>query len=95
MQSGAHGANALTLEANLPSAIVPCMFDQRWHAQHQQRLGTGVWVRRGRDLSSALRELLTNDGLSERAGELGAKINAEDGIATACDEIEAFLLART
>ena len=93
VQSGAHGTNALTLEAGLPSAIVPCMFDQRWHAQRQQRLGTGVWVRRESDLSAAIRQLLTDEGLRERAAELGARLRAEDGINAACDEIEAFLRA--
>ena len=95
VQSGAHGTNALTLEAGLPSAIVPCMFDQRWHAQRQQRLGTGVWVRRDRELSSALRQLLTDEGLRECAGELGARINAEDGVTAGCDAIESFLLTQT
>ncbi len=91
VQSGAHGTNALTLEAGLPSAIVPCMFDQRWHAQRQQSLGSGVWVRRERDLLAALRRLLTDEGLRERASELGARISAEDGITAACDSIEALL----
>ncbi len=95
VQPGAHGTNALTLEAGLPSAIVPCMFDQRWHAQRQQRLGSGVWVRRERDLPAALRQLLTDAGLRDRAAELGARINEEDGASVACDEIEAFLRTRT
>ena len=94
VQSGAHGTNALALEAGIPSAIVPCMFDQLWHARRQQTLGSGVWVRRNRDLAGALRQLLTDEALRERARELGAKIGAEDGTAAACDEIEAFLSGR-
>ncbi len=94
VQSGAHGTNALALEAGLPSAIVPCMFDQLWHARRQQALGTGVWVRRDRDLAGALRQLLTDEDLGERARALGAQIGAEDGTTAACNEIEAFLGAR-
>lgn len=91
VQSGAHGTNALALEAGLASVIVPCMFDQLWHARRQSDLGSGIWVRRDRDLSAALRRLLTDASLGERARELGAKIGAEHGITTACDEIEVFL----
>ena len=46
VQSGAHGTNTLALEAGVPSVIVPCMFDQLWHARRQDELGTGIWVRR-------------------------------------------------
>ena len=36
----------LALEAGVPSVIVPCLFDQLWHARRQQQLGIGIWVRR-------------------------------------------------
>jgi rhamnosyltransferase subunit B len=91
VQPGAHGTNALTLEAGLASVIVPCMFDQQWHARRQQALGTGVWVRRERDLARAMRQLLTDSALAERARDLGAKIGTDDGVGLACDEIEGFL----
>ncbi len=91
VQSGAHGTNALVLEAGLPSAIVPCMFDQQWHARRQQSLGSGIWVRRDRHLAGAIRRLLTDESLSERAQEVGVEIRAEDGINAACDEIQNFI----
>ncbi len=91
VQSGAHGTNALALEAGKPSLIVPCLFDQLWHARRQQALGTGIWIRRDRDLARGMRRLLTDEALDGRARELGAEIAAEDGTAVACDEIEAFL----
>jgi hypothetical protein len=91
VQPGAHGTNALTLEAGLPSVMVPCMFDQQWHARRQEALGTGVWVRRERDLARAIRQLLTDSALTDRARDLGAKISTEDGVGTACEEIEAIL----
>ncbi len=91
VQSGAHGTNAMSLEAGVASVIVPCMFDQLWHARRQRELGSGVWVRRDRDLSGALRRLLTDESLGERARGLAAKIGTENGVATACDRIEASL----
>ena len=50
VHSGAHGTNALVLTAGLASVIAPCMFDQRWHAQRQEQLGTGIWARHRRHL---------------------------------------------
>lgn len=91
VQSGAHGTNALVLEAGLPSVIVPCMFDQQWHARRQQTLGSGIWVRRDRHLVGAIRRLLTDESFSERAHELGVEIRTEDGINAACDEIQNFI----
>lgn len=91
VQSGAHGTNALTLTAGLPSVIVPCLFDQRWHAQRQAELGTGIWVRRDRQLRGAIARLVCDQALADRAGLLGDRIRADDGTAMACDEIDTLL----
>lgn len=91
VQSGAHGTNALTLAAGLPSVIVPCLFDQLWHARRQAELGTGIWVRRQRDLASAVAHAVGDVALAANARDLGGPIRAEDGTTNACDEIEAFL----
>ena len=91
VHSGAHGTNALVLEAGLPSVIAPCMFDQRWHAQRQQQLGSAIWARHPRHLSKAIRRLLTDRSLAERAAEIGHKLRTEDGTSAACDAIEAVL----
>lgn len=91
VQSGAHGTNALALAAGVPSVIVPCLFDQRWHGRRQAELGTGVWVRRDRQLPAAVARLLSDRSLGERARALGEQIRAEDGTTRACDEIEALL----
>lgn len=95
VHSGAHGTNAMTLAAGLPSVVVPCLFDQRWHAQRQEALGTGVWARRPRRLAGAVERLVTDDGLAARARSLGRLMAAEDGTAAACDAIEAFLAGRS
>ena len=91
VHSGAHGTNALVLEAGLPSVIAPCMFDQLWHAQRQQQLGTGIWARHHRHLSSAIHRLLTGRVIAEQAALLGVKLRTENGTAAACDAIEAVL----
>jgi rhamnosyltransferase subunit B len=91
VHSGAHGTNALVLAAGLPSVIAPCMFDQRWHAQRQQQLGTGIWARHPRHLATAIHRLLTESSLADQATRVGDKLRAEDGTGAACDAIEAML----
>lgn len=91
VHSGAHGTNALVLGAGLPSVIAPCMFDQRWHAQRQQQLGTGIWARHPRHLSKALHRLLTDRSIAAQAARIGDKLRAEDGTSAACDVIETML----
>jgi UDP:flavonoid glycosyltransferase YjiC (YdhE family) len=93
VQSGAHGTNALVLQAGLPSVVVPCLFDQLWHAQRQEVVGTGVMARKDRHLPAAVDRLLSDDGLAERAAAMGELLRAEDGTAAACDEAERLLAA--
>lgn len=71
--------------------ITPCMFDQRWHAQRQQQLGTGIWARHPRHLARAIRRLLTETSLADQATRTGEKLRGEDGTGAACDAIEAML----
>lgn len=91
VHSGAHGTNALALAAGIPSVIRPCLFDQRWHAERQQKLGTGIWARRPRDLDSAIDHAVRDEQLAETAREFAARLAPEDGTARACDAIEATL----
>jgi UDP:flavonoid glycosyltransferase YjiC (YdhE family) len=91
VQSGSHGTNALALEAGVPSAIVPCLFDQQWHARRQEELGTGVWVRKPKELDRAIRRVLGDRVIAERARAFGDLLATEDGVGNACDEIEDVL----
>ena len=93
VQSGAHGTTALALAAGVPSVIVPCLFDQVWHARRQEELGTGLWVKRNRQLEDRITRLLTDDAMRVRANALAELIAGEDGTSTACDGIEAVLAA--
>lgn len=94
VHAGAHGTNALALSHGLPSVIVPCLFDQRWHAERQAQLGTGVWVRRPRQLAAAIDHATTDPDIARRSRDLGRGLREEDGTGAACDNIEAFLAAR-
>lgn len=91
VHSGAHGTNALALAAGLPSAIVPCMFDQQWHARRQLELGTGVWVRHPRELRGAVDRIVSDVVMSEAAASLATELRTENGTTAACDAIEAAL----
>jgi rhamnosyltransferase subunit B len=93
VQAGAHGMNSLVLAAGKPSAVVPVLFDQLWHARRQVALGTGTRVR-GRvsvpKLRNAISDMLGSD-TATRAREFGARLAAEDGVAGACAVIESHL----
>jgi sterol 3beta-glucosyltransferase len=91
VQSGAHGTNSLALIAGLPSVMVPCLFDQVYHARRQSELGTGTWCRRKGRLENALNQLLGDDGYARRARAFAAEIAHEDGIAAVVAEAERLL----
>jgi len=95
VHSGAHGTNALVLEAGLPSVIVPQLFDQVWHAERVEQFGAGVHVRRASvtRLARAIDLVTREPRFGARAGEIAAQLAAEDGPARAADEIERFLAA--
>ncbi len=95
VHSGAHGTNSLALLAGLPSVIVPCLFDQVVHARRQRELGTGIWVRRPRQLAPAIRQVLqTGDVHGERARAFAERIRPEDGTVAVADEAERILASR-
>ncbi len=91
VHSGAHGTNALALLAGVPSVVVPCLFDQQFHARRQQELGTGQWVRRPRQLGAAVRAVIGDRRYAERAEHFGHRVRAEDGTTAVADEAEAML----
>ncbi len=92
VHSGAHGTNSLALLAGLPSVIVPCLFDQVVHARRQRELGTGIWVRRPRQLATAIGLALQAGGAhGERARAFAAEIRTEDGTVAVADEAERML----
>lgn len=91
VHSGAHGTNSMVLAAGLPSVIVPCMFDQLWHARRQETLGTGIAARHRRHLRPAIDRLLHDPSITDNARRIGRSLAGEDGTAVACDAIDRFL----
>ena len=75
----------------MPSVVVPCLFDQLWHARRQDELGTGIWARRRRHIPNAVQRLLQDNTLGEQARAMSAQLATEHGTQTACNEIEAFM----
>jgi rhamnosyltransferase subunit B len=92
IHSGAHGTNSLALLAGVPSVVVPCLYDQVAHGRRQQELGTGVWVRKPRDLPGAVESILRPaNGHARRARAFADQIALEDGTAGAVTEINRIL----
>ncbi len=91
VHSGAHGTNALTLAAGLPSVIVPSLFDQVWHGERQEALGTGILVRKPKTLPAAIDRLLSDRSMTEAAQRFATLMADEDGPACGADHIERLL----
>jgi UDP:flavonoid glycosyltransferase YjiC (YdhE family) len=60
-----------------------------------ERLGAGLHLPRSaysvRSATAALERLLSEKQFSSRAARVGAEIQAENGLAAACDAVEALL----
>jgi sterol 3beta-glucosyltransferase len=91
VHSGSHGTNSMTLRAGKPSAIMPAIVDQVWHAKRQETLGTGAHVRRAKDLRPAIERLVHDQSMSDAASRLGQRLREEQGTMRTSDEIERFL----
>jgi sterol 3beta-glucosyltransferase len=93
---GGAGTTAAALRAGVPNVIVPYFADQPFWGSRVEALGVGPKpiprqkLTAGR-LDEAI-EIAAGDGeMRRRAAELGKKIQAEDGVATAVPLIEALL----
>jgi UDP:flavonoid glycosyltransferase YjiC (YdhE family) len=95
VHQGGVGTTGQAMRAGRPQVVVPFAHDQPDNADRMVRLGVGRTVRR--DLYSAdaiageLRALLDTPSYAARADEVGRVVQAEDGIAAACDAVEATL----
>lgn len=89
---GGAGTTAAGLHAGKPAFVVPQTMDQPFWGRRVHALGCGpkpVPLRKltSDDLAHALHELSTNTTYMMNARNVAAKLNAEDGCATACDLI--------
>jgi sterol 3beta-glucosyltransferase len=85
---GGAGTTAAGLRAGVPSIVIPFFGDQPFWGQRVADLGVGaapiprkqLTVER---LATAMRQVVTDRSMRQRATALGAQIRAEDGIANA------------
>lgn len=95
VHQGGIGTTAQAMRAGRPMLVVPFSHDQPDNARRVTRLGIAHTVKRD-DYSPqrAAREhelLLGNPDYARRAAEIGRRIAAEDGVATACDALESLV----
>jgi UDP:flavonoid glycosyltransferase YjiC (YdhE family) len=95
VHQGGIGTLHQALRAGRPMLIVPYAHDQPDNAHRAARLGVGRVLgprRYTADRAAAeLRELLRDPSYAERASATAATMRTEDGVASACDAIEARL----
>lgn len=85
---GGAGTTGAALRAGVPSLVVPFMMDQPFWGARVATLGVGpAPIPRPRlseaSLAAALRRMVEDDAMRARAADLGTRIRAEDGVATA------------
>jgi UDP:flavonoid glycosyltransferase YjiC (YdhE family) len=95
VHQGGSGTTGQALRAGRPMLIVPYGWDQPDNAARVERLEAGLHVPRTKYSAStataALKRLLGDPRFAARAAEVSARLRGEDGLATACDAIEAVL----
>ena len=96
VHQGGIGTTAQALRAGKPMVIVPWSYDQPDNAERARKLGVSETLRRSRynaqHVGQALETVLDDrQGHAKRAMEIGRRIAAEDGVASACDAIDRTL----
>jgi UDP:flavonoid glycosyltransferase YjiC (YdhE family) len=90
---GGIGSMSQALAAGVPQVIMPMGFDQCDNAARVERLGVGKSLPpkrfRGPPLAEMIRGLLDDSAVATRCRDVAARLADADGIALACDEIEA------
>jgi sterol 3beta-glucosyltransferase len=95
---GGAGTTAAGLRAGVPTVICPFFGDQPFWGRRVVRLGVGpqpIPQRRPTTdaLSAAIRTVVSDPMMRERAAVLGSAIRAEDGVGNAVTHIEAYIAA--
>jgi rhamnosyltransferase subunit B len=92
VHQGGIGTTAQALRAGRPTLIMPYTYDQPDNAARVRRLGTSLTILRHQYSASRvakmLSELLQNPIYATKATTIGRIIQAENGVAVACDAIE-------
>jgi UDP:flavonoid glycosyltransferase YjiC (YdhE family) len=94
VHQGGSGTVGQALRAGRPQLIVPFGWDQPDNAARVERLGAGLHLPRNEysvsTAMAALDRLFKETRFSERAAVVGAEVQAEDGLGSACEAIEAI-----
>lgn len=90
---GGSGTTHAALTAGKPALIVPFMADQPFWGRRLAQLGVNVAPISPRKLTperlaAALRRLIQDSAMRQRASEMGILLRAEGGLAAACDLVE-------
>jgi UDP:flavonoid glycosyltransferase YjiC (YdhE family) len=92
---GGIGTTVQAMRAGRPMVIVPFSHDQPDNGARCERLGIARVVPRRKAsaarLAAALREVLGDAAVTERAARIGVRTRAEDGAKVAADAIERVL----
>jgi UDP-glucoronosyl and UDP-glucosyl transferase len=85
---GGAGTTAAGLQAGVPSIIIPFFGDQGFWEEHVAKLGVGAKPIPRKQLTAeklaeAIQQVMTDKAMRQRAANLGARIQAEEGIAGA------------
>jgi rhamnosyltransferase subunit B len=95
VHQGGVGTTGQALRSGRPALVVPFSHDQFDNGARAARLGCGRMLPRPRyNAASATRELraiLDDENYQNNAREVAARVQAENGAATACDAIEEVL----
>jgi rhamnosyltransferase subunit B len=98
VHQGGIGTTAQALRSGKPMIVMPFSHDQPDNAARVARLGTGKVIPRRKytvdRVSRMLQRLLSDSSVLNRASELGAAIQAEDGIRSAADALENLSLGK-
>lgn len=95
VHQGGIGTLAQAMYAGRPMLVVPFSHDQLDNAERAEQLGIAKRIPRSRfslhSGEAALRELLEDGRYGARATEIARRLRDEDGVAAACDRLEALL----
>jgi sterol 3beta-glucosyltransferase len=87
---GGASTTAAGLRAGVPSVVIPFFGDQPFWGRRVADLGVGTTPIPRKSLTAerlaqAIHEVVTNDGMRQRAAKLGKQIQSEDGIKSAVE----------
>ncbi len=92
VHQGGIGTTGQALRAGKPTLVMPFGGDQYDNGARIERLGAGRTIMRkhytAERTAARLKQLFDNPGYRARAADLGQRVQAEDGVRTACDAID-------